>query len=233
MRPARLCRAKHNADMVRASSLAGSGDFLLRPAGCQGEDLLTEGRRGAFASGWFEPLPRSIRPRRYQFWKILFTLSRLPPAIFPSSRCETHFTALRSNCTHAYLSDTRAADLARADQLIGRALAASPRYALARYVKGQVLRARNRWEEAIPEYKTALASNPNFFFALTGLALCKLSAGSIEEVAPLVEQAIRLSPRDPHIAARTGTESLWTEIGFPAPRKLTPISACLWVDSGA
>jgi TolB-like protein/Flp pilus assembly protein TadD len=100
------------------------------------------------------------------------------------------------------LTGSRAADLARADELIGRALAASPRYALARYVKGQVLRARNRWEEAIPEYETALASNPNFFFALTGLALCKLSAGSIEEVAPLVEQAIRLSPRDPHIDAR-------------------------------
>jgi TolB-like protein/Tfp pilus assembly protein PilF len=100
------------------------------------------------------------------------------------------------------LSGSRAADVARADELIGRALAASPRYALAHYVKGQVLRAQNRWEEAIPEYETALASNPNFFFALTGLAWCKLHAGSIEEVTPLVEQAIRLSPRDPHIDAR-------------------------------
>jgi hypothetical protein len=36
-----------------------------------------------------EPLLRSIRPRRCQFWKILFTLSRLPPAMLPSSRCET------------------------------------------------------------------------------------------------------------------------------------------------
>jgi TolB-like protein/Tfp pilus assembly protein PilF len=100
------------------------------------------------------------------------------------------------------LSASRAADLARADELIGRALAASLRYALAHYVKGQVLRAQNRWEEAIPEYETALASNPNFFFSLTGLAWCKLYAGSIEEVTPLVEQAIRLSPRDPHIDAR-------------------------------
>ena len=99
-------------------------------------------------------------------------------------------------------SDSPAADLARADELIGQALAASPRYAPAHYVKGQVLRAQNRWEEAIPEYETALASNPNFVFALTGLALCKLSAGPIEEVTPLVEQAIRLSPRDPYIGAR-------------------------------
>ena len=53
------------------------------------------------------------------------------------------------------LSGSRAADLARADELIGRALAASPRYALAHHIKGQVLRAQNRWEEAIPEYETA------------------------------------------------------------------------------
>jgi adenylate cyclase len=101
------------------------------------------------------------------------------------------------------LSGSRAADLARADELIGRALAASPRYAPAHYVKGQVLRSQHRWEEAIPEYETALASNPNFFFALTGLAWCKLSAGSIEEVTPLAEQAIRLSPRDPISVLRT------------------------------
>jgi TolB-like protein len=38
-------------------------------------------------------------------------------------------------------SNSRAADLARADELIGRALAGSPRYAFAHHVKGQVLRA--------------------------------------------------------------------------------------------
>ena len=54
------------------------------------------------------------------------------------------------------LSDFRAADLAYADDLIEGALAASPRYAFAHLVKGHVLRAQNRWEEAIPEYETAL-----------------------------------------------------------------------------
>ncbi len=97
-------------------------------------------------------------------------------------------------------SDSDAADLARAEGLIGQALAASPRYALAHHVKGQVLRAQNLWEEAIPEYETALASNPNLLGALNGLGWCKLYAGSIEEVIPLVEQALRRSPRDPGIA---------------------------------
>jgi hypothetical protein len=31
-----------SADMVRASPLACSGDFLLRPAGCRGKDLIAE-----------------------------------------------------------------------------------------------------------------------------------------------------------------------------------------------
>jgi tetratricopeptide (TPR) repeat protein len=37
--------------------------------------------------------------------------------------------------------------------------------------------------------------------ALLSLGWCKLSIGSIEEVIPLVEQAIHLSPRDPGIGS--------------------------------
>jgi tetratricopeptide (TPR) repeat protein len=64
-----------------------------------------------------------------------------------------------------------------------------------------VLRAQNRWDEAIPEYEAALALNHNLVHALLHLGWCKLSIGSIEEVIPLVEQAIRLSPRDPGIGS--------------------------------
>jgi TolB-like protein/class 3 adenylate cyclase/Tfp pilus assembly protein PilF len=96
-------------------------------------------------------------------------------------------------------ADSGAADLARAEGLVDQALAASPRFALAHFVKGNVLRAQNRWREAIPEYETALALNRNLALAFTRLGWCKLYAGSIQEVIPLVEQAIRLSPRDPGI----------------------------------
>jgi len=67
-----------------------------------------------------------------------------------------------------------------------------------------VLRAQNRWEEAVPEYEMALASNPNFLAALFGLGQCKLLAGSIDEVIPLMEQGVRRSPRDPQIGAWYG-----------------------------
>ena len=100
------------------------------------------------------------------------------------------------------LSDDRAADLKRADALVDQALAAAPSSPYVHYVKGALLRGQNRWEDAVPEYETALALNHNFVGALTGLAWCKLAAGSIEEVIPLVEQAIRLSPSDPGIGFR-------------------------------
>jgi len=99
------------------------------------------------------------------------------------------------------ITDSAAADLARAEGLVDQALAASPRYALAHLVKGSVLRAQNRWGEAIPEYDTVLALNRNSAVALTRLGWCKLCVGSIEEVIPLVEHAIRLSPRDPGIGS--------------------------------
>jgi adenylate cyclase len=115
-------------------------------------------------------------------------------------------------------------DLARADELIGRALAASPRYALAHHVKGMVLRAQNRWEEAIPEYETALASNPNFVAALNGLGWCKLWAGSLDEVIPLVEQALSRSPRDP------GIGNWYASIGMVHLLQSRPDEAIVWLE---
>jgi adenylate cyclase len=97
------------------------------------------------------------------------------------------------------MSGSATADIARADGLVVQALAASPRYALAHLVRGEVLRAQNRSEEAIPEYETVLALDRNMVVALHELGWCKLWAGSIEQVIPLEEQAVRLSPRDPGI----------------------------------
>jgi tetratricopeptide (TPR) repeat protein len=62
-----------------------------------------------------------------------------------------------------------------------------------------VLRAQSRCEEAIPEYEIALAINRNAANVLNILAGCKVSAGLMEGVIALEEQAIRLSPRDPRI----------------------------------
>jgi adenylate cyclase len=102
----------------------------------------------------------------------------------------------------AGMTNTRAADIRRANDLIGQALAASPRSTPAHIAKVQLLRAEGRCDEAIPELETVIASNRNSPGALFALGHCKLTTGSIDEVIPLEEQAIRLGPRDPYVFNR-------------------------------
>jgi adenylate cyclase len=95
------------------------------------------------------------------------------------------------------MTDSPGADLERAKALSEQALAASPRSALAHYAKAEVLRAQHQYAKAVPEYETVLALVPNWVYAFFTLGQCKLFTGSIEETIPLLERAIRLSPRDP------------------------------------
>jgi tetratricopeptide (TPR) repeat protein len=97
------------------------------------------------------------------------------------------------------IADSADSDIARAETLANRALATVPTTALAHFAKAQVLRAQQRFEQAISEYDTVLALNRNWVQAIAALGHCKLMAGSIEEAIPAQERAIRLSPRDPKI----------------------------------
>jgi TolB-like protein/Flp pilus assembly protein TadD len=94
-------------------------------------------------------------------------------------------------------ADSAAGDIARAEGLANQALATSPRSPVAHYAKGQVLRVQGRCEEAIAEYETAISLDRNLVFPIAALGWCKLLTGSVEEAIPRIEQAIRLSPRDP------------------------------------
>ena len=167
----------------------------------------------------------SLKPESPDSYAEAISLFEHALALDPQSvEAQTRLAGLLASRVLFGLSDSRAANLARADQLIDRALAASPRYALAHEVKGQVLSARNRWDEAIPQYETALASNPNLLGALNSLGWCKLYAGSIEEVIPLVEQAIRRSPRDPHLG------TWYSTIGNAHLLQSHPDKAILWLE---
>jgi adenylate cyclase len=92
-------------------------------------------------------------------------------------------------------TDRATADIARAEELVKQALAASPRDSHAHYDKAQIFRAQGRCREAIPEFETAISLNPNFASAYANLGWCKFLTGSIEEVIPLEEKALRLIPR--------------------------------------
>lgn len=97
-------------------------------------------------------------------------------------------------------SDSPDDDLRRAAGLAAEALAAMPNSALAHYARAQVLRAENRCKEAIPEYETAIAIDRSRAAAYAHIGWCKFLTGSVEQVVPYFEQAIRISPSAPGIA---------------------------------
>jgi tetratricopeptide (TPR) repeat protein len=123
-----------------------------------------------------------------------------------------------------FMSGTAAADIVRAEALAERALAASPRSPLARFAKGQVLRAQHRYADAITEYETAIALNRNWANAYSHLGWCKFMIGSIEELIPAQERAIRLCPRDPQIGL------YYSRIGFVHLLQSRINEAILWCE---
>ena len=122
------------------------------------------------------------------------------------------------------MTHTRAGDIARAEELVSQASAATPRSPLVHLAKGQIFRAQGRYEEAIPEYETVIAYDRNAILAIAALGHCRLGIGPLEEAITAMEQAIRLSPRDPRIGvwyhvigrvhlvqSRTDEAILWLE----------------------
>jgi adenylate cyclase len=122
------------------------------------------------------------------------------------------------------MTDTAAADIARAEGLVGQALAASPGNPVAHVAKGQLLRVQGRFEDAIPEFETVIASNRDNVNAIAILGFCKLMTGSMEEMIPAQEQAIRLSPRDPNIG------NLYWRIGLAYLLQSRTDEAILWLE---
>ena len=67
-----------------------------------------------------------------------------------------------------------------------------------------MLRAQGRCREAIPEFETAITIDRSRAPAYAHLGWCKFLTGSVDEVVPNFEQAIRLSPNEPGIAVWYG-----------------------------
>jgi adenylate cyclase len=140
------------------------------------------------------------KPNSREKWAEAINLFERALALDPSSvHAQSWLAMTLAARTLSDMSDEAAVDLARAERLVAQALAVSPASPLAHSAKGEVLRAQGRPEEATPEYEMAIASYRNSVYAISALAHCKLLAGSIEEVIPALQRAIRLSPRDPTI----------------------------------
>jgi TolB-like protein/DNA-binding winged helix-turn-helix (wHTH) protein len=181
------------AEAARLTDKPDALEYVLR-----GRAAMTRGppTRASYvdAIGFFEKAlaldPNSIDPQR---WLALALTSRMLDG----------------------LSAAPAEDFRRAEAVLTSALAAAPRDPLLHYVKGQILRAVAQglappiglsaearaagFADAIPEYETMLAANPNDVRALANLAWCKFMTGAEEEAIPLLEKVIRLSPREPSL----------------------------------
>ncbi len=123
-----------------------------------------------------------------------------------------------------FMTGTAAADITRAEGLAERVLAASPRSSVAHFAKGQVLRAQDRFDEAISEYETVIALNRNWAHAHSHLGWCRFVTGAIEALIPTQERAIRLSPRDPQIGL------FYFRIGFGHLLQSRPDEAIVWCE---
>jgi adenylate cyclase len=142
---------------------------------------------------WLKPPTREIRAER-------ITMYHRALALDPGSvEAQSWLASMLAGRVLDNMTDTAAADIARAEGLAGQALAASPRSLLAHHAKGQVLRAQRRYNEAVPEYEMVLELDRNSVYSFFAIGQCKLYTDSIEETIPLVERAIRLSPRDPEL----------------------------------
>jgi tetratricopeptide (TPR) repeat protein len=108
--------------------------------------------------------------------------------------------------------------------LIEQVLTIAPRNLVAHQAKGQLLLVERRCAEAIREYETVLTYNHNLVYALSGLAVCKFVTGSEDEPIPILERAIRLSPRDPGIGI------LYARVGFVHLLQSRTDEAIVWLE---
>jgi adenylate cyclase len=140
------------------------------------------------------------RPSRDRYTKAIGLFERALTLDPGSAEVKSRLATVLLSRVMDQMTDSRAADIKRAETLAGQALAASPGSPSVHYGRGQILRVQGRYEEAIPEYEAVIASDRNSVRSLHALGQCKFFIGSIEESVRLQEQAIRLSPRDPFVA---------------------------------
>lgn len=92
-----------------------------------------------------------------------------------------------------------AADLEQAEEAVGKALAIDPNIAEAYYTQGLIRRAKGEHNGALEAFSRAVELNPNLPRALAEKGNELTLLGRPAEAAPLVQQAMRLSPRDPSL----------------------------------
>jgi TolB-like protein/class 3 adenylate cyclase/Tfp pilus assembly protein PilF len=111
---------------------------------------------------------------------------------------DTHMTDVLNDWTK-----DEDASIRQAYDSVNRALAINPRNAVAYVVKSNVLSdpPYRNFDQAIEAAETAIALNPSLANAYARLGRVYARVGKPERTAALIEQAMRLSPRDPNVGS--------------------------------
>lgn len=96
-------------------------------------------------------------------------------------------------------NDTGTEQLKEAEEAVGKALRIDPNHALAHVAHGLIQKARGEHHSALEAFTRAIELDRNFAFAYAHKGNQLILVGRPAEAPPLVEQAIGLSPHDPHI----------------------------------
>jgi TolB-like protein/Flp pilus assembly protein TadD len=164
-------------------------------------------------------------PTRESYAEVISLLEQALALDPRSAEVQSRLASVLAGRVLANMTNSAAADIERAKALSEQALASSPRSPLAHYAKGQVLRVQRRCAKAISEYEAVLASDRNSASSFLNIGVCKLFTGSIEETIPLVERAIRLSPRDPFALG-----TWYQTIGFVHLLQSRTDEAIIWLE---
>jgi non-specific serine/threonine protein kinase len=86
--------------------------------------------------------------------------------------------------------------LAKAEELVGKALALAPEFPKAHAVSGWIGHLGGKFQDAVFHFKQALAGSPDDPFALQGLAGVYVVLGKTSVALPLSERLMRIDPLD-------------------------------------
>jgi class 3 adenylate cyclase/TolB-like protein len=101
------------------------------------------------------------------------------------------------NLLYSTQSLDREAVLNGVEDAMNRVLASQPDLVWAHFVKGEASMARKQFDDAMAQYKAAIATDPNFAPAYGELGLIMIFLGRAQDAFELAEKALRLSPQDP------------------------------------
>ena len=96
-------------------------------------------------------------------------------------------------------NDTGPQHVTEAEEAAQKALHIDPNNALAHLANGLIQRTRDEHHSALESFNRAIELDPNFALAYAHKGAQLMLIGRAAETPALVEQALRLSPQDPHI----------------------------------